>query len=230
MKEHNMEYNSSRENLAIPEYGRHVQNLVNYAKTIEDDDFRQAFIERILDLMMQMHPQNKIMDDYKEKLWKHLFRIANYELNVKVPGGHIPTKEEAEKKPEKIPYPASEARYRHYGNNVQRLIKKALEMEAGPVRDGFVATIGSYMKLAYRTWNKEHYVSDETIKSDLETLSGGILTLDDDATIDNLTSANRSNSRRKKMSGSGHNGNGSNNYQGRSSRNNSNYKGRRRKP
>ncbi len=228
MNEHNMEYNSSRENLAIPEYGRHVQNLVNYAKTIEDPEYRQALVERILDLMMQMHPQNKIMDDYKEKLWKHLFRIANYELDVKVPGGHAPTKEEAEKKPEKIPYPASEARYRHYGNNVQRLIKKALEMEEGPVRDGFVATIGSYMKLAYRTWNKEHYVSDEVIKNDLETLSGGKLTMDDDASIENLSSppsrGGGRDSRRKKT-------NGSSNYQGRSSRsnNNSNYKGRRRK-
>ena len=227
MNEHNMEYNSARENLAIPEYGRHVQNLVNHAKTIEDDDYRQAFVERVLDLMMQMHPQNKIMDDYKEKLWKHLFRIANYDLKVRVPGGHIPTREEAEKKPEMIPYPASEARYRHYGNNVQRLIKKALEMEEGPVRDGFVATIGSYMKLAYRTWNKEHYVSDDVIKNDLETLSGGKLTLDDDASIDVLSSTNRG--RRKKPTSNNGNNSSSNPYQGRSSRSSSNYKGRRRK-
>ncbi len=206
-----MEYNSSRENLAIPEYGRHVQNLVNYAKTVEDPEYRQALVERILDLMMQMHPQNKIMDDYKEKLWKHLFRIANYELDVEVPGGHKPTREEADKKPDMIPYPSSEARYRHYGSNVQRLIKKALEMEEGPVRDGFVATIGSYMKLAYRTWNKEHYVSDEVIKNDLQTLSGGQLSMDDDASIDNLTSSNnnrgdRDRGPRRKKSSSQSNG------------------------
>ena len=64
-----------------------------------------------------------------------------------------------------IPYPVSEARYRHYGHNVQVLIKKALEMEPGEKQDGFVRTIGSYMKLAYRTWNKEHFVSDDVIKT-----------------------------------------------------------------
>jgi len=198
MNEHNMEYNSSRETLIIPEYGRHIQNLVDHAKSIEDPELRQEFAHRIIGLMMQMHPQNRSIDDYREKMWKHLFRIANYELEVEVPEGIHPSPEDARKRPEKVPYPKIETKYRHYGNNVQKLINKALKMDDGPVRNGFVAVIGSYMKLAYRTWNKEHYVSDEVIKADLINLSGGQLKLSDEISLDNLGSSSR---RRKRPSG-----------------------------
>jgi len=193
-----MEYNSSRKHLIIPEYGRNVQKLINHAKTIENRDMRQAFVEKVIDLMQQMHPQSRSIEDYRERLWKHVFRIADYELDVDMPYGDNPTREESRKRPDAIPYPVTEARYRHYGHNVQVLIKKALEMPDGPKRDGFTSTIGSYMKLAYKTWNKEHYVSDDIIKNDLEKLSGGVITMDDDETIDNLTSGSN---RRRSSSG-----------------------------
>ncbi len=189
-----MEYNSQKDELIIPEYGRNVQNLIRYAKTIEDDKHRQQFVEQIIELMMQMHPQNRNMEDYKEKLWKHAFRIADYDLRVKAPNGLIPSIADTMKKPDRVEYPVRDAKYRHYGNNVQRLIARALEMPLGPKRDGFVATIASYMKLAYRTWNKEHFVSDEVIKTDLEALSEGRLTLSENTSIENLTNANNSSS------------------------------------
>lgn len=193
MRQWEMEYNSEREDLIIPEYGRHVQNLVDYAKTILDLKERQAFVDKIVELMMQIHPQSRNIEDYKDRLWKHVFRIANYELEgVNPPSGvTIPSAEEAQKKPEKIPYPATEAKFRHYGHNIQTLVQKALSMEEGPKRDGLVAVIGSYMKLAYKTWNKEHYVSDDVIKNDLETLSAGKLSLDEDFSLDNLAAMNR---------------------------------------
>lgn len=182
-----MEYNSAREDLIIPEYGRNVQKLINHAKTIEDPAHRQKFVEAVVDLMQQMHPQSRSIDDYRDRLWKHVFRIAKYELDAVPPNGKKPRPEDSKKRPEKVAYPVMEAKYRHYGHNVQQLIKKALSMPEGPKRDGFVAVIGSYMKLAYRTWNKEHYVSDDVIKGDLETLSGGQLSLDDNTSIDNLS-------------------------------------------
>lgn len=218
MNELNMEYNSGRENLIIPEYGRNVQKLIEHAKSIADPAERLAFTEKILDLMMQMHPQNRNLDDYREKLWKHVFRIGQYELDIIPPSGVIPKAEDYHKKPEQVGYPVSEARFRHYGNNVQQLISKALSMEEGPKRDGFVAVIGSYMKLAYKTWNKEHYVSDEIIKNDLSTLSKGLLELDDNTSLDNLTNANR----RRKRSNSNNNGD-------RGHKNNGRYKHRRKK-
>lgn len=194
----NMQYNSARERLAIPEYGRNVQKLIKHAKAIESDELRQAFVSKIVDLMMQMHPQNKNLDDYREKLWKHVFRIADFELpGVVPPTGEVPTPEDSKKRPHKVAYPSGETRFKHYGGNVQTLIKKALEMEEGPKKDGFVKVIASYMKLAYRTWNKEHYVSDDIIKGDLDTLSSGKLSVSDNTSLDNLSNANR---RRKRSS------------------------------
>lgn len=207
-----MTYNSAKENLTIPEYGRHVQMLVDHAKTIEDPEYRQRFANRIIRLMMQMQPQNRNMDDYREKLWKHLFRIANYELDVTPPEGiERPTPDQAYKKPESIPYPEAEVRARHYGHNVQKLIKKAIAMEEGPKRDGFIASIAAYMKLAYKTWNREHYVSDDVIKSDLVKLSGGVLSIPDNQSLENLGG----NSSRRRSNKNGSSKRGGSSYSGR---------------
>lgn len=190
-KDLQLEYNSQREELIIPEYGRHVQKLIEHAKTIENVAMQRAFIDQVVDLMMQIHPQSRNIEDYREKLWKHVYRIANYELTAMPPSGTIPRPEDATKKPDRVEYPLSEPQFRHYGHNVQNLIKKALSMEPGPKRDGFVAVIGSYMKLAYRTWNKEHYVSDDIIKADLENLSNGQLVLEENTSFDSLAAARR---------------------------------------
>jgi hypothetical protein len=197
-----MEYNSKREELIIPEYGRHVQGLIRHARTIENRDERQHFIERIVDLMMQMHPQNRNLEDHRDKLWKHVFQIAEYDLDVTPPSGELPKPEDRRKKPERVPYPSNDAKFRHYGNNVQRLIVKAIQMTDSPKKDGFVEVIGSYMKLAYRTWNKEHYVSDDVIIEDLKTLSHGKLIMVEDASLNNFTKSNN-NKRQRSSSRSG---------------------------
>lgn len=189
---HNMEYNSEKDNLIIPEYGRNVQMLIRHAKTIENKEMRQAFVERVIDLIHQMHPQNRNIDDYRSKLWKHVFRIAEYDIDIMPPSGEIPTPETDFKKPQPVNYPASNAAYRHYGNNVQILIDKAIKMEDSPKKDGFVQVIGSYMKMAYKTWNKEHYVSDEIIKQDLLNMSNGKLSISNDSSLDILTNAKKS--------------------------------------
>jgi Domain of unknown function (DUF4290) len=186
-----MAYNTQLEELIMPEYGRNVQQLVRHAQTIEKDEYRQAFCEEIVTLIQQLYPQSKSIEDYREKLWKHLFHIAKYKLNAKTPSGEVPRPEDAKKKPERVPYPPQETRFKHYGNNVQVLIRKAMDMEPGPIKSGFVNTIGSYMKLAYKTWNREHYVSDEIIKNDLAILSKGKISLEDDSRIDGLAMATR---------------------------------------
>ena len=206
-----MEYNSARELLVFPEYGRNIQKLIRHAKSIDNVAMKQQFIEIIVDLMQQMNPQSRNLDDYRDKLWKHVFRIADFELEgVVPPNGDIPTEAEALKKPDPIGYPQGETKFRHYGSNVQRLIRKAIDMDPGPKREGFVRVIGSYMKLAYRTWNKEHYVSDEVIKNDLQALSGGKLSLDEDTSIDQLTQGGRrsggSNGSDSRRSSNGSNG------------------------
>ena len=172
----NMEYNSEKDPLVISEYGRNVQNLINYTKTVEDKELRQKYAERIVALMYQMNPQNKNINNYRAKLWSHLLKISNYELDVDAPEDAIVSKDDIVR-PEQLDYPKGAKRYRHYGRNVMVLINKAIEMEDGPKKDAFVETIARYMKLAYRTWNREHYVNDELIIDDLDKLSGGKLKL-----------------------------------------------------
>lgn len=173
-----MEYNTELEDLVIQEYGRNIQRLIRHCQQIENDDERQAFAESVVELMYQMNPQSKNINNYKDKLWHHIFRIANYDLDVQPPNGDKPEKEEALAPPDPIPYPVHEAKYRHYGHHVQVLVQKALEMDDEDKREEFAKVIGSYMKLAYKTWNKKHFVNDESIKEDLYNLSDGKLELD----------------------------------------------------
>lgn len=215
-----MDYNTSRDFLIIPEYGRHVQGMLQYAVTIENQQEKQAFVEKVVNLVVQMNAQNKNAEDFREKVWKHVYRISNFKLDVLPPSGHIPTPEELMKKPERVPYPQKAIHYRHYGYNVQRLVETAIALEDGPKKDAFAFVIASYMKLAYRTWNKEHYVSDDVIISDLEALSEGQLSVNQEMTLDQFAQQNprpkpqghhqqRSGSKQKYQGKSGGNGGGS---------------------
>lgn len=180
-----MEYNSVREDLVIPEFGRNVQKLIKHARTIEDLEYRQAYIEKIIDLIYILNPQTKNVMDYKNKLWKQVFKIADYDLpGVIPPNGEIPTREGEALKPAIMAYPPLTKRLRHYGYYVQVLIEKAIQMEEGPVKTGFISNIASFMKMAYQNWNSEHYVSDEVILDDLRTLSKGKLKVTEDIGLD----------------------------------------------
>ncbi|MBK8624216.1 MAG: DUF4290 domain-containing protein [Saprospiraceae bacterium] len=189
-----LEYNSTRDKLLFSEYGRSVQKLIAYAKTLENRDERQRVVEEIVELINQLNPQTKNVLEYKQKLWRHVFKMADYELDVDHPFGDNPTEDDIRFKPKTVPYPQHEFNWRHYGYNIRVMIDKALKMEDGPVKQGFVETILSYMKLSYRTWNKEHFVSDDIIISDLSVMSGNKLSVDDDHTIQVVTKNNLPNS------------------------------------
>ncbi|MCS7035637.1 MAG: DUF4290 domain-containing protein [Saprospiraceae bacterium] len=171
-------YNTEKEEIRFAEYGRLIQDLLLYARDIKEPEQRQKAVESIIGMMQLLHPiGNRNPDDYREKLWNHAFAIAGYDLDVTPPPGVTIRPLTARPKPEHIPYPTTTTRLRHYGQNVQRLIQKAIAMSDGPKKEAFVEVIASYMKLAYKTWNKEHYVSDDVIKDDLEQLSDGQLHL-----------------------------------------------------
>lgn len=173
-----IQYNTDKEQIRFPEYGRSVQEMIQFAKTIEDRQKRQKAVEAIIGLMQQLNPVgNRNLDDYRDKLWSHAFAIGNYELDVTPPPGVTIRHENDRPVIEQVEYPASATRFRHYGNGIQALIKKAIEMPDGSKKEGFVEVIASYMKLAYKTWNKEHYVSDDVVKDDLVILSDGRLEL-----------------------------------------------------
>jgi len=181
-----MEYNSTKEHLIISEYGRNVQNLVGHLKTIEDKEERQKFAERIVRLMYQMRPSSISFADSKDKFWTHLFRIAEYDLDVEAPETVKKTKPEEKDRPDSMGYPERSRTFRHYGINVKRMMDEAIKMEDEEKKAAFLKVIGSYMKLAYKNWNREHYVSDEIIKADLAVMSEGKLTIDADTPLDSL--------------------------------------------
>lgn len=181
-----MVYNSQKNDLVLPEYGRNFQRLVEHCKTIEDPELRQAFAEKLIGLMDQMQPNYKNTLEYQVKLWNQLMMISHYELDVEPPEGfHIRTHEER-LNPSPLQYPDGDKSFRHYGNQVLHLIERAIEMEDGPKKLTFINVIGSYMKMAYKTWNREHYVNDEIIIGDLKKISGGKLNIPDDMSLDFL--------------------------------------------
>ena len=210
------------EKLVIPEYGRNVQKLIRHVKTITDLKERQVFAEQVVNLMSIMNPQNKNVPEYKNRLWKHFFVIGGFDMNVTPPVGLDLEAVKVPTLPDTVPYPDKVRRFRHYGRNVRTLINKAIEMEEGPVKDGFVETIASFMKLAYKNWNREHYVSDEIILADLETMSEGKLKLSENSSLDTLTRAIKTKKRFNNQSS----GRGRNNKSNNRHRNNR-RKGRR---
>jgi hypothetical protein len=189
-------YNTSQAELIMPEYGRNIQDMILHCKSIENPVYRQHFAEAVIDLMHIITPYNKNMDEHRTKLWHHFFRIAGYDIDVTPNSGIKPTPEDDKLNPSKIEYPGGTDKYRHYGNYVNQLIKKALELEPGPKRDAFSHIIGSYMKMAFKNWNKEHYVSDDLIKNDLTIMSGGQLKLDDDVQFNTLVDSQTRNQKR----------------------------------
>lgn len=123
-----MEYNTTRQYLTMREYGRHVQRMVDHIKTIQDPERRQRNAEAAIELMGFLNPQLKNMEDFRHKLWDHLFLIADFDLDVKSPYP-IPTRESLKAKPQPLPYPKRHPRYSHLGKNLELVLDKALKEE-----------------------------------------------------------------------------------------------------
>lgn len=169
-----MEYNTTRQYLSMREYGRHVQRMVDHVKTIQDPERRQRNAEAVIELMGFLNPQLKNMEDFRHKLWDHLFLIADFDLDVKSPYP-IPTRESLKAKPQPLPYPKRHPRYSHLGKNLELVLDKALKEENPEKKLGFANAIAYYMKLAYNNWHKE-LIYDDAIQSELDNLTNGQLT------------------------------------------------------
>ena len=178
-------YNTAREKLVIPAYGRLVQQLLEQAVELEGER-QQALVERIVQMMTQQYADkdNLSREDLTKKMWKHAYRMADYRLTAQPPEGERPTPEEDAVVPEEVPYPKSVMKQRNYGQYVQRLIDLAVATPDPERRRAIVTTIGSYMKLAYSTYNDAQNISDRTIASDLAKMSDGKLVIPEDADLD----------------------------------------------
>lgn len=173
-----MKYNTERKKLNIPEYGRNVQGLVDYALTIEDREKRTAFAGIIINAMAQVNPSVKELSDYKHKLWDHLFIMSDYRLDVVSPYPK-PVKEELDTKPERLTYKSSMIRFRPYGKLIENVIDKVITMPEGEEKNVLIGMIAQYLKKAYLQWNVNS-CDDEMILKHFEQLSHGQLKLQED--------------------------------------------------
>lgn len=170
-----MEYNTTRNYLIMREYGRHIQKMVEYLLTIEDKETRQRNAMAVIELMGTLNPHLRNVEDFRHKLWDHLFLISDFKLEVDSPYP-IPTRETLKAKPDRLPYPKKYPSHRHFGKNLELIIEKALKEPDPEKREGFAHCIGNYMKLAYNNWHKEN-VHDDMVRAELAAITGNQLAI-----------------------------------------------------
>jgi uncharacterized membrane protein YgcG len=168
-----MEYNTNRNHLGMREYGRHIQKMVEHVLTIEDAERRQGNAMALIELMGFLNPHLKNVEDFRHKLWDHLFYISDFKLDVESPYPK-PTKETYKAKPKPLGYPKRYPKFSHLGKNLELVINKALAEESQEKRQGFANAIAYYMKLAYNNWHKD-VVHDDAIQSELNNITKGQL-------------------------------------------------------
>lgn len=177
----NYDYNTQRKRMALPEYGRNVQKMVDHIKTIEDREERNRAARTIIQIMGNLNPQIRDTGDFRHKLWDHLALIADFDLDFDSP---YPTPERSKffEKPNQIPYKQGDIRYLHYGRIIELMIDAASDMEDGEEKEYLTNLIVNQMKKAYITWNRSQ-VADEVIIGDLKFLSRGRLKITDGVKI-----------------------------------------------
>lgn len=173
-----MNYNTELKKLALPEYGRNIQNMVNYCITIPEKEERQRCANTIINVMGNMFPHLRDVNDFKHILWDHLAIMANFNLDIDYPY-EIIKKENLYSKPPRIPYNNTRIRYKHYGKTLELMIKKANELAVGDEKDQLIKLLANQMKRSFLTWNKES-VDDRKIFKDLDELSQGKIVLNEE--------------------------------------------------
>ncbi len=170
-----MEYNTQKTQLHLPEYGRIIQQLVERCKELSSKEERNEMAMAIIDFMGQRNPQLRDEENYKHKLWDHLYILADHDLDVDSPYP-FPTKEELEEKPKRMEYPKLQGDFKFYGKSILQLIEKAIELEQGDEKEALIEVIANNMKKSYNVYNKEH-VTDDVIFRHLKELSENRLDL-----------------------------------------------------
>jgi hypothetical protein len=171
----NLEYNSERPKLIIPEYGRHMQKMVDYAVAIEDKEERNKVAKSIIDVMGNLNPHLRDVPDFQHKLWDQLFIMSDFKLDVDSPFPK-PSKEKLQERPEGLAYPQAHPKYRFYGNNIQKMIDICIGWEDGELKQALKYAIANHMKKSYLNWNKDT-VDDKVIFDHLMELSNGKINL-----------------------------------------------------
>lgn len=170
-----LEYNAERPHLIIPEYGRHLQKLIEQAVALEDREERNKAAKYIITVMGSLNPHLRDVPDFQHKLWDQIFIMSDFKLDVDSPYP-IPSKELLQQKPDRLAYPQNFPKYRFYGNNIKYMIDVANGWEEGEMKNALIMVIANHMKKSYLSWNKDT-VKDDVIFEHLYELSGGTINL-----------------------------------------------------
>lgn len=181
-----MEYNTQRPQMILPEYGRNVQNMIQYAMKIEDKVERNRAANAIIEVMGQLNPHLRDVDDFKHKLWTHLFVLSEFKLDVDSPY-ELPTKEKLSVKPNLMEYPKNKIRYGHYGKYTENILKQAVNEKDPKAKEFLKITMANFMKKQFLAYNNDA-VENDVIAQQLSILSDGELILENP---DNLMQTNQ---------------------------------------
>ncbi len=180
-----MDYNTTREKLIMPEYGRHVQDMIEQVKKIPDREKRNEQIKAVVAVMAILNPQLKEMPDFKHKLWDHVQIISGFDIDIDSPFP-IPEKESFSTPPEMVPVEKRPLAAAHYGRNIINMIEVIASRPDDGVKDAMIKAMASYMRQQYLIWNKDS-VSEETIFKDIEKLSNGKLIVPEHIHLETLS-------------------------------------------
>ena len=173
-----MDYNTVRNRMVIPEYGRNIQKMVEYALTVEDREKRTKIAYLISNVMSQLAPGYKDTVEFRHKIWDHLHIMSDFKLDVDSPYPP-PSQEVLHLGPKQLRYQQTNIKYRHYGKNIEMIIEKAATYEDGPEKEALIRTIANHMKKSYLNWNRNS-VDDDVILKNLAELSTNRLQLSED--------------------------------------------------
>ena len=173
-----MEYNTLKEKLIMPEYGRHVHLMVQHAIRIEDRDTRNNAAQTIIGIMSNLMPHLRETPDFRHKLWDHLFIISEFKLDIDAPYPP-PSHAEMVEKPNTVPYPQSHIRQKHYGKILVDMIRETSKLEDCPQRDHLIQLLATQMRKSYITWNRSE-INNEQIVQDIWDISDGKIVLNPD--------------------------------------------------
>lgn len=169
------EYNTQRPHIILKEYGRNVQKLVEYIRNNPSKEKRTELAYTLIELIKQLTPTVKEQPENPQRVWDDLYIIADFNLDVNSPFP-TPEREILFKKPLKVDYPQSQVRFKHYGKNIEKLVKEALKKEDPQEREDAIIYLGKLMKTFYGNWNKET-IDDSVILKDIQEMSGGALNM-----------------------------------------------------
>ncbi len=193
-----MEYNTSRSKMNISEYGRNIQKMIEYIMSIDDRERRNKLARATIDVMGQLNPHLRDVNDFKHKLWDHLFIMSDFKLDVDSPYPK-PSPETLARKPNPLEYASNNITFKHYGKHMEMIIEKACEMEDGHVKNTLVQLIANHLKKSYLNWNRDA-VNDEEIAKHLDILSKGRLKLHDNIKLNETSDILSMNKKKKHQS------------------------------